>query len=72
MLYEVITTDITLVGQDPSYKSITQFSIEQSDGVTAVSEYLRDETYRSFGCSGCYIEVIPNFVDPAQYSYNFV
>jgi len=60
-------TDITLVGQDPSYKSITQFSIEQSDAVTAVSEYLRDETYRSFGCAGCYIEVIPNFVDPAQY-----
>ena len=55
-------TDITLVGQDPSYYTITKFSIEQSDAVTAVSAYLRDETYRAFGCTGCGIEVIPNFV----------
>jgi len=56
-------TDITLVGQDPSYFSITKFSIEQSDAVTAVSVYLREETYRAFGCMGCRIETIPNFVD---------
>ncbi len=56
-------TDITLVGQDPSYFAITKFSIEQSDAVTAVSQYLKDETLRAFGCSGCRIDVIPNFVD---------
>src|SRR6266571_3753904 len=42
-------TDITLVGQDPSYYTLTKFSIEQSDRVTAVSAFLRDETYRAFG-----------------------
>ena len=56
-------TDITLVGQDPSYFRITKFSIERSDAVSAVSTYLREETYRAFGCMGCNIEVIPNFVD---------
>jgi len=56
-------TDITLVGQDPSYFTITRFSIEQSDAVTAVSAFLRDETYRAFGCNTCGITVIPNFVD---------
>jgi L-malate glycosyltransferase len=60
-------TDITLVGQDPSYYTITKFSIEQSDAVTAVSAYLRDETYRAFGCSGCDVRVIPNFVSPIEY-----
>ena len=60
-------TDITLVGQDPSYHTITKFSIEQSDAVTAVSAYLRDETYRAFGCVDCDVRVIPNFVSPAEY-----
>ncbi|HEU5261430.1 MAG TPA: N-acetyl-alpha-D-glucosaminyl L-malate synthase BshA [Gemmatimonadales bacterium] len=60
-------TDITLVGQDPSYFTITKFSIEQSDRVTAVSEYLKDETYRAFGCTGCDVQVIPNFVAPADF-----
>lgn len=60
-------TDITLVGQDPSFWSITKFSIERSDGLTAVSRYLRDETYRAFDCPRCDIEVIPNFVDPDVY-----
>jgi len=60
-------TDITLVGQDPSYFTITKFSIEHSDRVTAVSEFLRDETYRAFGCVGCDVEVIPNFVSPLEY-----
>src|SRR5881409_625960 len=61
-------TDITLVGQDPSYFTITKFSIEQSDRVTAVSEYLKEETYRAFGCVGCDVHVIPNFVSAADFS----
>jgi L-malate glycosyltransferase len=60
-------TDITLVGQDPSYFTLTKFSIEQSDRVTAVSAYLREETYRAFGCAGCAVLVIPNFVTPTEY-----
>jgi N-acetyl-alpha-D-glucosaminyl L-malate synthase BshA len=60
-------TDITLVGQDPSYFTIAKYSIEHSDAVTAVSEYLRDETYRAFGCTSCEIGVIPNFVDLAEF-----
>jgi L-malate glycosyltransferase len=68
---EVVTTlhgtDITLVGQDPSYHTITKYSIEHSDAVTAVSAYLRDETYRAFGCTTCEIAVIPNFVDLAEF-----
>lgn len=60
-------TDITLVGQDPSFKPITKFSIERSDGLTAVSHFLKEQTYRAFGCSGCAVEVIHNFVDPAVY-----
>jgi N-acetyl-alpha-D-glucosaminyl L-malate synthase BshA len=60
-------TDITIVGQDPSFFPITKFSIEKSDGLTAVSEYLRKETLSAFGCTGCRIEVIPNFIDPAVY-----
>src|SRR2546428_8897269 len=60
-------TDITLVGQDPSYFTITKFSIEHSDRVTAVSEYLREETYRAFGCVGCDVRVIPNFVSTADF-----
>ena len=60
-------TDITLVGQDPSFWSITRFSVEKSDGVTAVSEYLREETYRAFQCRRADIRVIPNFIDPAVF-----
>jgi N-acetyl-alpha-D-glucosaminyl L-malate synthase BshA len=60
-------TDITLVGQDPSFWSITRFSVEQSDGVTAVSEYLRQETHRAFECDKLDIRVVPNFVDPEIY-----
>jgi len=60
-------TDITLVGQDPSYFTITKFSIERSDRVTAVSQYLREETYRAFGCQGCDVAVIPNFISTADY-----
>ncbi|HEY7876949.1 MAG TPA: N-acetyl-alpha-D-glucosaminyl L-malate synthase BshA [Gemmatimonadaceae bacterium] len=60
-------TDITLVGQDPSFQTITKFSIERSDGLTAVSNFLRNETYKAFGCTSCAVEVIHNFVDPALY-----
>ena len=60
-------TDITLVGQDPSFWSITRFSVEQSDGVTAVSQYLKDETHRAFECDKLDIRVVPNFIDPGVY-----
>ena len=60
-------TDITLVGQDPSYYTLTKFSIERSDRVTAVSKYLREETYRAFGCARCDVTVIPNFVSTTRY-----
>ena len=55
-------TDITLVGQDPSYLPITRFSIEQSDGVTAISRYLQERTLREFEIKN-HIEVIYNFVN---------
>lgn len=55
-------TDITLVGADRSYLPITRFSIEQSDGVTAISEYLRERTLREFEIQGP-IQLIPNFVN---------
>jgi N-acetyl-alpha-D-glucosaminyl L-malate synthase BshA len=55
-------TDITLVGKDVSYEPVVTFSINQSDGVTAVSEDLRRETYASFKITND-IEVIPNFID---------
>jgi len=60
-------TDITLVGQESSFYAITRFSIEQSDGITAVSHHLRDETYRAFGCGSCDVRVIPNFVNLLEY-----
>jgi N-acetyl-alpha-D-glucosaminyl L-malate synthase BshA len=60
-------TDITIVGQDPSFQPITKFSIEKSDGLTAVSRYLQAETLTAFGCTACRIEVIPNFIDPDVY-----
>ncbi len=60
-------TDITLVGQHPSFHSITRFSILRSDGLTAVSQYLRDETVRNFGVPGDRIRVIPNFIDTDRY-----
>ncbi len=60
-------TDITLLGQHPSFRSITRFSILKSDGLTAVSQYLKDETERSFEVDGAAIRVIPNFVDTDLY-----
>jgi N-acetyl-alpha-D-glucosaminyl L-malate synthase BshA len=55
-------TDITLVGKDASYEPVVTFSINQSDGVTSVSEDLKKETYHSFKITR-EIEVIPNFID---------
>jgi N-acetyl-alpha-D-glucosaminyl L-malate synthase BshA len=55
------------VGQESSFYAITKFSIERSDAVTAVSTYLRDETYRAFGCVSCDLKVIPNFVNLEEY-----
>src|SRR6266508_5561806 len=57
--------DIILVGQDPSYYTLTKFSIEQSDRVTAVSAFLREETCRAFGCGQCEVRVIPHYVSTA-------
>ena len=55
-------TDVTLIGSDPSYLETAAFSIDQSDGVTTVSESLRDDTYRQLAVRA-EIEVIPNFLD---------
>jgi N-acetyl-alpha-D-glucosaminyl L-malate synthase BshA len=60
-------TDITLVGSDKSFFPITQFSIEQSDGVTSVSEFLKQETIRLFHTKNP-IRVIPNFVDTHEFT----
>ena len=59
-------TDITLVGADASFFDITKFSINRSDGVTAVSAYLADETVREFGITRD-IKVIHNFFDPTRF-----
>jgi len=61
-------TDITIVGQDRSFHPITKFSIEKSDRITAVSQYLRQQTFQAFGCAGCQVEVIYNFIDPDVYN----
>lgn len=59
-------TDITLVGKDASYEPVVTFSINQSDGVTAVSEDLKRETLEHFKIMND-IEVIPNFIDLAKF-----
>ncbi|HVZ82470.1 MAG TPA: N-acetyl-alpha-D-glucosaminyl L-malate synthase BshA [Terracidiphilus sp.] len=60
-------TDITLVGLDRSYLPITRFSIQQSDGVTSISRYLKEKTVTDFGIARP-IEVIPNFVNCDVYT----
>jgi len=55
-------TDITLVGKDVSYEPVVTFSINQSDGITAVSKDLKKDTYQHFNVTKD-IEVIPNFID---------
>jgi len=59
-------TDITLVGLEPSFLSTMKFSIEQSDGVTAVSQFLKDKTLSNYKINKD-IEVIPNFIDIEKY-----
>jgi L-malate glycosyltransferase len=59
-------TDITLVGSDPSYSETVAFCIDQSDGVTAVSASLREDTCDSLGISR-EIQVIPNFLDISRF-----
>ena len=59
-------TDITLVGLEPSFLPVMKFSIEKSDGVTAVSNFLREKTKTNYSISKD-IRVIPNFIDTAKY-----
>jgi len=60
-------TDITLVGKDPSYNPVVTFSINQSDGVTAVSDNLKKDTLAHFNITK-EIKVIPNFIDLTRFS----
>ncbi len=60
-------TDITIVGQDPSFVPVVTHAINASDGVTAVSDYLRRETHAAFDVERP-IEVIPNFVDTERFN----
>lgn len=60
-------TDTTLVGSDPAFSPLVEFCIAESDGVTVVSEYLRRRTREVFGVTRD-IEVVYNFVDPAEYA----
>jgi len=59
-------TDITLVGTDRSYFPITKFSIEQSNGITSISEFIRERTAEVFGVKN-QVVVIPNFVNIETY-----
>jgi len=59
-------TDITLVGLEPSFLPVMKFSIEESDGVTAVSRFLKEKTLTNYGIEKD-IRVIPNFVDTEKY-----
>lgn len=58
-------TDITLVGADRSYLPITRYGLQQSDGVTAVSKFLKQATIETFDFDD--VEVIPNFICPTHY-----
>lgn len=62
-------TDITLVGLEPSFLPLVKFSIDQSDGVTAVSRFLKEKTITNYN-SDKQIEVIPNFVDTELFKPN--
>lgn len=62
-------TDITLVGADRSYLPITKYGLQESDGVTAVSRFLKQATIETFDYDE--IEVIPNFICPNYYKRNF-
>ena len=60
-------TDITLVGNNASFRPMTKLAIEKADGVTVVSEFLKQETYRQFGVKRD-LEVIYNFIDPHRHA----
>ena len=60
-------TDITVVGMEPAFFRVTQFSVQQSDRVTAVSRFLKERAEESFGITGP-IEVVYNFVDPSIFT----
>ena len=60
-------TDITVVGQEPSYARITRFALRESDAVTAVSAYLKRQTLKQFGAE-VNIDVIHNFVDAERFA----
>lgn len=60
-------TDITLVGRDRTFKPVVTFSINKSDGVTAVSKHLKDDTYQYFEIEQD-IKVIPNFIDLTRFN----
>ena len=59
-------TDITLIGKDPGYKPVVEYSINHSDGITSVSQSLKDDTYQNFSITR-EIEVIPNFIDFSRF-----
>jgi N-acetyl-alpha-D-glucosaminyl L-malate synthase BshA len=59
-------TDITLVGKDPGYKPVVEYSINHSDGITSVSKSLKEDTYNNFNITR-EIEVIPNFIDFSRF-----
>jgi len=59
-------TDITLVGSEPEFFKMTKFGIQRSDAVTAVSQYLKAETKKTFGID-CPIDVVYNFVDSERF-----
>ncbi len=59
-------TDITIVGNEPAFLPVTQFGINESDGVTTVSQFLSDQTYETFDIKKN-IRVIHNFVDTEQF-----
>jgi N-acetyl-alpha-D-glucosaminyl L-malate synthase BshA len=61
-------TDITLVGKDPSFEPVITFAINNSDGVTAVSESLKNDTFKNFPQVKKEIEVIPNFIALEDYA----
>lgn len=62
-------TDITLVGKDQTYAPVVTFSINESDAITAVSDNLKDETYKHFDIEKEII-VIPNFVDTDRFQHS--
>lgn len=62
-------TDITLVGTDPTFFRVTRYSMEQSDAVTCVSEWLRGETEREFGVANA-LRTIYNFIDTDKFRPN--